>query len=67
MTFGRDVLYDHPGNLPLIRSEEVQHLHLRVITAGCLDWVLVACKLEGLLELFFIQNFTPVINAMSTH
>lgn len=28
-TFGRDVPYDHPSNLPLIRSEEVQHLHLK--------------------------------------
>lgn len=26
--FGRDVLYDHPHNLPIIRAEEVRHIHL---------------------------------------
>jgi len=27
-TFGRDGLYDHPNSLPILKSEEVQHLHL---------------------------------------
>jgi len=27
-TFGRDVAYDHPHTLPLVRAEGVQHLHL---------------------------------------
>ncbi|MCV6588317.1 MAG: type II toxin-antitoxin system YafO family toxin [Marinobacterium sp.] len=27
-TFGRDVAYDHPYNLPLVRAEGVQHIHL---------------------------------------
>ncbi len=26
--FGRDAHYDHPNNLPIIKSEEVQHVHL---------------------------------------
>lgn len=26
--FGRDALYDHPNNLPLVLSEQVQHIHL---------------------------------------
>lgn len=26
--FGRDVPYDHPFTLPLVRSEEVRHIHL---------------------------------------
>jgi len=25
--FGRDVPYDHPSTLPLVKSEEVQHIH----------------------------------------
>lgn len=27
-TFGRDVKYDHPNTYPLIRAEEVAHIHL---------------------------------------
>ncbi len=27
-TFGRDELYDHPNNLPIIKAEEVRHIHL---------------------------------------
>ena len=27
-TFGRDVLYDHPHNLAIVKNEEVRHLHL---------------------------------------
>ncbi|BFM15447.1 type II toxin-antitoxin system mRNA interferase toxin YafO [Maricurvus nonylphenolicus] len=27
-TFGRDELYDHPFTLPIIKSEEVRHIHL---------------------------------------
>lgn len=27
-TFGRDALYDHPHTYPLVREEEVQHIHL---------------------------------------
>lgn len=26
--FGRDVLYDHPSNLPSILTEQVRHIHL---------------------------------------
>lgn len=26
--FGRDVLYDHPNTPPIIKTEEVRHLHL---------------------------------------
>ena len=26
--FGRDVPYDHPNTLPILKIEEVQHLHL---------------------------------------
>ena len=26
--FGRDVPYDHPNTLPIVKSEEVQHIHL---------------------------------------
>jgi mRNA interferase YafO len=26
--FGRDVPYDHPNTLPILKQEEVQHLHL---------------------------------------
>ena len=26
--FGRDVAYDHPNNLPIVLTEEVQHIHL---------------------------------------
>jgi mRNA interferase YafO len=26
--FGRDVPYDHPHTLPIVKSEEVQHIHL---------------------------------------
>lgn len=26
--FGRDVPYDHPNTLPIVLSEEVQHIHL---------------------------------------
>lgn len=26
--FGRDVAYDHPHNLPIVHSEELQHIHL---------------------------------------
>ncbi len=26
--FGRDVLYDHPNTLPVLKAEEVWHLHL---------------------------------------
>lgn len=26
--FGRDVPYDHPHNLSIVKSEEVQHIHL---------------------------------------
>ena len=28
MYFGRDVLYDHPNTLPIVLTEEVQHIHL---------------------------------------
>lgn len=27
-TFGRDELYDHPFTLPIIKAEEVRHIHL---------------------------------------
>jgi len=27
-TFGRDELYNHPNSLPIIKVEEVQHIHL---------------------------------------
>ncbi len=27
-TFGRDVKYDHPHTYPLVRAEEVAHIHL---------------------------------------
>lgn len=27
-TFGRDELYDHPHTLPIIKTEEVRHIHL---------------------------------------
>lgn len=27
-TFGRDALYNHPNSLPIIKSEEVAHIHL---------------------------------------
>lgn len=27
-TFGRDELYNHPNSLPIIKAEEVQHVHL---------------------------------------
>lgn len=26
--FGRDVPYDHPNNLPIVLTEEIQHIHL---------------------------------------
>lgn len=26
--FGRDVPYDHPNTLPIVKSEKVQHIHL---------------------------------------
>jgi mRNA interferase YafO len=26
--FGRDVPYDHPHTLPIVKSEDVQHIHL---------------------------------------
>jgi len=26
--FGRDVVYDHPNNLPVILAEEIHHIHL---------------------------------------
>lgn len=26
--FGRDELYNHPNSLPIIKAEEVQHIHL---------------------------------------
>ena len=26
--FGRDVLYDHPNTLPVLKAEQVQHIHL---------------------------------------
>lgn len=26
--FGRDEAYDHPNTLPILRSEEVKHIHL---------------------------------------
>lgn len=27
-TFGRDVLYDHPHTLPIVRTEAIKHIHL---------------------------------------
>jgi mRNA interferase YafO len=27
-SFGRDVLYDHPNNLPIVKAEEISHIHL---------------------------------------
>jgi len=26
--FGRDVLYDHPNNLPIVLAERIKHIHL---------------------------------------
>ncbi|GHB73189.1 mRNA interferase YafO [Psychrosphaera saromensis] len=26
--FGRDVPYDHPNTMPIVKSEDVQHIHL---------------------------------------
>jgi mRNA interferase YafO len=28
VSFGRDELYDHPHTLPLVKTEEIRHIHL---------------------------------------
>ena len=35
--FGRDEAYDHPNALPILKSEEVKHIHLATIDAPFLS------------------------------
>jgi len=35
--FGRDEAYDHPNTLPILKSEEVKHIHLAAIDAPFLN------------------------------
>ncbi|USD66328.1 type II toxin-antitoxin system YafO family toxin [Vibrio sp. SCSIO 43136] len=38
-TFGRDEAYDHPNTLPILKSEEVRHIHLAAHDAPFLSAV----------------------------
>ncbi|MBB5189270.1 mRNA interferase YafO [Zhongshania antarctica] len=69
-TFGRDVPFDHPHTLPIVKAEEVQHLHLgtdgkpfptnKIQFYRCSDEHLIYC--QGFLDpdaFLFISILTP--------
>ncbi|CAH1388320.1 type II toxin-antitoxin system YafO family toxin [Candidatus Nitrotoga sp. M5] len=69
-TFGRDVPFDHPHTLPIVKAEDVKHLHLanadnpfptkKIQFYRCSDEHLVYC--EGILnpsDVLFITILSP--------
>lgn len=41
--FGRDEAYDHPNTLPILKSEEVKHIHLAATDALFLNSIQFRC------------------------